>query len=77
MSVVDRTHGIHPAKSDGFRLSRHIFVEKALQSLVVYPVILEIAQLAGRIEGEEAAKGVVIPFTGLLIGATALYLTSM
>jgi predicted nucleic acid-binding protein len=30
--------------------------------------------LAGRIDGEQTAKGVVIPFTDLLIGARALSL---
>ena len=35
---------------------------------------MEIAQLAGRIEGEQAVVGVVIPFEDLLIGATALHL---
>ncbi len=44
------------------------------QSLLVQPVTLEIAQLAGRIEGEQAAKGISIAFEDLLIGATALHL---
>jgi tRNA(fMet)-specific endonuclease VapC len=37
-------------------------------------VKLELAQLAGKIEGEQAAKGVVIALPDLLIGATALHL---
>jgi hypothetical protein len=39
-----------------------------------YPVTLEIAKLAGKIEGEQAARGVSISFEDLLIGTTALYL---
>jgi tRNA(fMet)-specific endonuclease VapC len=35
---------------------------------------VEIAELAGRIEGEQAALGVRIPFEDLVIGATALHL---
>ena len=35
---------------------------------------LEIAQLAGRIEGEQAAIGNIIAVEDLLIGATALHL---
>jgi hypothetical protein len=35
---------------------------------------VEIAELAGRIEGEQAAAGVSIAFEDLLIGVTALYL---
>jgi predicted nucleic acid-binding protein len=42
--------------------------------MVVHPVIVEIAELAGRIEGEQAARGVSIAFEDLLIGATALHL---
>jgi predicted nucleic acid-binding protein len=44
------------------------------RDLVVCPVSLEIALLAGRIEGEQAAKGNIIAFEDLVIGATALYL---
>jgi predicted nucleic acid-binding protein len=40
----------------------------------VHPVTVEIAELAGRIEGEQAARGVSIAFEDLLIGATALHL---
>jgi predicted nucleic acid-binding protein len=40
----------------------------------IYPVTLEIAKLAGKLEGEQAARGVSISFEDLLIGTTALYL---
>ena len=42
--------------------------------MAVYPVTAEIAELAGRIEGEQASRGVSIAFEDLLIGATALHL---
>ena len=42
--------------------------------MIVYPVTLEIARLAGKIEGEQAARGISIAFEDLLIGTTALYL---
>ena len=42
--------------------------------MIVHPLTLEIAQLAGKIEGEQAAKGIAIAFEDLLIGATALHL---
>lgn len=41
--------------------------------MVVHPVTLEIALLAGKIEGEQAARGLSIAFEDLLIGATALH----
>lgn len=42
--------------------------------MIVHPVSVEIAQLAGRIEGEQMAQGISIAFQDLLIGATALHL---
>jgi predicted nucleic acid-binding protein len=36
-------------------------------------VTLEIAKLAGRIEGQQAAKGIVIALPDLLIGVTTLH----
>jgi predicted nucleic acid-binding protein len=42
--------------------------------LAVHPVTLVVAQLAGKIEGEQAAHGISIAFEDLLIGGTALHL---
>jgi predicted nucleic acid-binding protein len=36
----------------------------------------ETALLAGQIDGKQTAKGIIIPFVNLLIGATALSLDS-
>lgn len=47
--------------------------EELLHSLIVHPVTLEIAQMAGRIEGQQAAQGISIGFPDLLIGVTALH----
>ena len=53
---------------------RRVFAEGVFHGLIVHPMTLEIAQLAGRIEGEQAAKGITIDFEDLVIGATALHL---
>jgi tRNA(fMet)-specific endonuclease VapC len=74
VSVVELTHGIYRAKSDADRERRREFTEELCRDLVVHPVTLEIAQLAGKIEGEQAARGVSVAFEDLLIGATALHL---
>ena len=50
------------------------FCEELRRDMVVHPVIIEIAEFAGRIEGEQAARGVSIAFEDLLIGTTALHL---
>jgi predicted nucleic acid-binding protein len=40
----------------------------------VYPYTRETALLAGKLDGEQQSRGIVIPFPDLLIGATALSL---
>ena len=74
VSVVELTHGIYRARTEADRARRRAFAEGAFHDLIVHPVTLEIAQLAGRIEGEQAAQGNVIAFEDLVIGATALHL---
>ena len=74
ISVVELTHGIYRAKTDADRERRRVFAEGVFHDLIVHPVTLEIAQLAGRIEGEQAGQGNIIAFEDLVIGATALYL---
>lgn len=74
VSAVELTHGIYRARSDADRERRRVFVEGVFHDLIVHPLTLGIAQLAGRIEGEEAARGVSIAIEDLIIGATALHL---
>jgi tRNA(fMet)-specific endonuclease VapC len=73
VTIVELTHGIHRAKSDADRERRSAFSEELRRDMVVHPVTVEIAELAGRIEGEQAARGISIAFEDLLIGATALH----
>jgi tRNA(fMet)-specific endonuclease VapC len=74
VTIVELTHGIYRAKNDRDRERRRAFTEELCRAMTVHPVTLEIAQLAGRIEGEQAALGVSIAFEDLLIGTTALHL---
>ena len=74
VSVVELTHGIYRARSPQIAQRRRLFCEQAFAEIPVQELTLEIAQLAGRIEGERAALGIVIPFQDLLIGVTALHL---
>ena len=74
VSAVELTHGIYRARSDADRERRRVFVEGVFHDLIVHPLTLGIAQLAGRIEGEQAARGVAIAMEDLIIGATALHL---
>jgi predicted nucleic acid-binding protein len=74
ISVVELTHGMYRAKTEAQRERRRQFVESAYEDLLVYPVSLAIAQLAGKIEGEQASLGIAVAFEDLVIGATALHL---
>jgi predicted nucleic acid-binding protein len=74
VTIVELTHGIYRAKSETDAQRRRAFVEELCQAIPVQPLTLEIARLAGRIEGEQAARGIVIALPDLLIGATALHL---
>ena len=74
VTIVELPHGIYRAKSVADRERRQTFSEELCRDLMVYPVTLEIAQIAGKIEGEQGARGVSIAFEDLLIGATTLHL---
>jgi len=74
VSAIELTHGIYRAKTDADRIRRRVFVEGVFHDLIVHPLTLDIAQLAGQIEGEQAAKGISIAVEDLIIGATALHL---
>jgi predicted nucleic acid-binding protein len=74
ISVIELTHGIYRANTNAGRVRRRLFVDEMCRDMIVHPVSLAIAQLAGRIEGEQAAKGISIAIEDLIIGATALYL---
>jgi tRNA(fMet)-specific endonuclease VapC len=73
VTIVELTHGIYRAKNEADRGRRRAFSEELRRDMVVHPVNVEIAELAGRIEGEQAAHGVNIAFENLL-GATALHI---
>lgn len=74
ISIIELTHGIYRARADADKVRRKAFADELARDMIVHPVSLGIAQLAGRIEGEQAAKGISIAVEDLIIGATALYL---
>ena len=74
ITIIELTHGIYRAKADADRVRRQAFVDELVRDMIVHSVSTAIAQLAGRIEGEQAAKGISIAVEDLIIGATALYL---
>ena len=74
VTLAELVHGSQRAKLEAQRQRRNAFVEELMATVTVHPVTAEIARLAGTISGQEAARGVNLPFEDLLIGATALQL---
>jgi predicted nucleic acid-binding protein len=72
--LAELIHGICRASVAERRLRRENFMNDLLASMTVHPFTKEMALFAGKINGEQQSRGVVIPFTDLLIGATALVL---
>jgi predicted nucleic acid-binding protein len=74
IGLTELIHGLYRAKTPSLRLRRESFLNELLADLTVYPYTKETAMLAGKLDGEQQSQGIVIPFTDLLIGATALSL---
>lgn len=74
ISIAELVHGAYRSKTKTQQEQRLEFVDRLSSDLPVYPVTLEIAHLAGRIEGEQLAAGIQLAIEDVLIGATALRL---
>ena len=74
IGLTELIHGIYRARTPEMRLRRETFLNELLADLTVHPYTKETAMLAGKLDGEQQSRGVVIPFGDLLIGATALSL---
>ena len=74
VGLTELAHGIYRAQSLQIRQRRQAFIEELLRVLTVYPYTTATALLAAKIDGEQQAKGVKIPFSDLLVGVTALEL---
>jgi len=74
VTIAELVHGAYRAKTPEQQQQRLAFIERLCQDVPVHPVTLAIAHLAGRIEGQQEAKGIRVSFEDLLIGSTALHL---
>ena len=74
VGLMELIHGIYRASTPQRRTARELFINELINDVDVYSFTKDTALLAGKIDGEQQAKGVVIPFADLLIGATALLL---
>jgi tRNA(fMet)-specific endonuclease VapC len=72
ITVAELVHGIYRANTVERRDRRRAFLVELKATVPVYPITDNTAELAGKIGGESAAKGVTIPFDDLPIGTCAL-----
>jgi len=72
VGLTEMVRGVYRASTPQIRSRREAFLSELLADLTVYPYTKETAMLAGKLDGEQQSKGVVILFTDLLIAATAL-----
>ncbi|MBL8292450.1 MAG: PIN domain-containing protein [Bryobacterales bacterium] len=74
VTVLELAHGITRADTPERRERRQRFLDELLTGVPIQPVTVPIALRAGQIDGQSQAKGVRIPLSDLLIGASALEL---
>jgi tRNA(fMet)-specific endonuclease VapC len=72
VTVAELVHGIYRAKNPEASQRRRAYIEELVDLLPIHPVTKRTAFLVGQIQGEEAAKGNVLPFNDLMIAAAAI-----
>jgi predicted nucleic acid-binding protein len=74
VSVAEIGHGIYRANTPEVRQRRRAFLDELKATVPVHPVTEATAEIVARIGGEQAARGINLPFADVLIGACALEL---
>ncbi|HLH42685.1 MAG TPA: PIN domain-containing protein [Bryobacteraceae bacterium] len=74
VTVLELAHGIARADTAERRDRRQRFLDELLTGVPIQPVTVPIALRAGQLDGQSQAKGIRIPLSDLLIGASALEL---
>ncbi|MBV9500485.1 MAG: PIN domain-containing protein [Acidobacteriaceae bacterium] len=74
LTVAELGHGIYRAQTPERRQERRRFLDELKSQIPVHPVTEATAEIIARIDGEQAAKGINLPLSDLIIGACALEL---
>src|ERR1700722_9863500 len=70
VSVMELEHGVWRAKETSSRPAPPV-PGRPVRNVPVYPITVELARRAGRIDAEQQAVGIRIAFQDLLIGVSA------
>jgi tRNA(fMet)-specific endonuclease VapC len=74
LTVAEVGHGIYRANTPEIRARRRAFLDELKATIPVHPITETTAEIIARVGGEQAAKGINLPSTDLIIGACALEL---
>lgn len=74
LTLIELAHGAARADSPQRKAKRQQFIQELIVGLPVYPVTVPVALRTGQLDGENQAKGLRLPLSDLLIGATGLEL---
>jgi predicted nucleic acid-binding protein len=74
VTLIELAHGAARADTSERKLKRERFIEELLLAMPVYPISVSIALRTGQLDGENQARGLMIPLPDLLIGVSALEL---
>jgi tRNA(fMet)-specific endonuclease VapC len=72
VTVAELVHGIYRAKTPEASQRRRAYIEELVDLVPIHPATKQTAFLVGQIQGQEAAKGNVLPFNDLMIAAAAM-----
>lgn len=73
ISVVELEHGLHRAQTPEQATKRRDYLDEVFAAIPVESFSREMAQIAAKVDADARKVGKVIPFSDLLIGATALH----
>jgi len=74
LTVAEIGHGIYRANAPDIRERRRAFLDELKATIPIHPITEATAEIIARVGGEQAAKGINLPFIDLIIAAGALEL---
>ena len=74
LTVAEIGHGIYRANKPEIRDRRRAFLDELKATIPIHPITEATAEIIARVGGEQAVKGINLPFIDLIIAACALEL---
>jgi predicted nucleic acid-binding protein len=74
LTIAELSHGVYHTAEPGRAEHRRAFLDDLKRHVPIHAITAATAEIIGRIGGEQALRGITIPFTDLIIGACALEL---